>query len=73
MVGVIDARARRRESHTPRGSREVDLFPDGTLDVDDDSLGQPLVIGAFHSGLQSKGDQTERYLATPRLPFRGRR
>ena len=52
-------------------SMEVDLFPDGTLDMDDDSLASlDLVLGAFHSDLRSKEDQTERYLAAlaqPRL------
>ena len=50
-------------------SMEVDLFPDGTLDMDDDSLGSlDLVLGAFHSELRSKGDQTERYLAALNQP-----
>jgi histidinol phosphatase-like PHP family hydrolase len=45
-------------------SMEVDLFPDGTLDMDDDSLASlDLVLGAFHSELRVKEDQTERYLA----------
>jgi len=52
-------------------SMEVDLFADGTLDMDDDSLASlDLVLGAFHSELRVKEDQTERYLAAlgqPRL------
>jgi putative hydrolase len=52
-------------------SMEVDLFADGTLDMDDETLaGLDLVLGAFHSALRSKDDQTERYLAAlgqPRL------
>ncbi len=52
-------------------SMEVDLFPDGTLDMDGDSLASlDLVLGAFHSQLRSRDDQTERYLAAlgqPRL------
>jgi histidinol phosphatase-like PHP family hydrolase len=52
-------------------SMEVDLFADGTLDMDDDSLASlDLVLGAFHSELRSKDDQTGRYLAAlgqPRL------
>jgi histidinol phosphatase-like PHP family hydrolase len=52
-------------------SMEVDLFPDGTLDMDEDSLASlDLVLGAFHSALRSKEDETERYLAAldqPRL------
>jgi histidinol phosphatase-like PHP family hydrolase len=50
-------------------SMEVDLFPDGTLDGDDDTLGSlDLVLGAFHSKLRSKDDETERYLAALRQP-----
>jgi histidinol phosphatase-like PHP family hydrolase len=50
-------------------SMEVDVFPDGTLDMDDDSLASlDLVLGAFHSALRSKDDQTERYLAAIRQP-----
>ena len=50
-------------------SMEVDLFPDGTLDMDDDSLASlDLVLGAFHSALRSKDDQTDRYLAALRQP-----
>jgi putative hydrolase len=45
-------------------SMEVDVFPDGTLDMDDDSLASlDLVLGAFHSELRAKEDRTERYLA----------
>jgi putative hydrolase len=50
-------------------SMEVDVFVDGTLDADDDALaGLDLVLGAFHSALRSKDDQTERYLAALRQP-----
>lgn len=50
-------------------SMEVDLFPDGTLDGDDDTLaGLDLVLGAFHSALRAKDDQTGRYLAALRQP-----
>jgi DNA polymerase (family 10) len=50
-------------------SMEVDLFPDGTLDMDNESLtGLDLVLGAFHSDLRSKEDQTERYLAALNQP-----
>jgi histidinol phosphatase-like PHP family hydrolase len=52
-------------------SMEVDVFPDGTLDMDEDSLASlDLVLGALHSVLRSKDDQTERYLTAlgqPRL------
>ena len=44
-------------------SMEVDLFADGSIDMDDDSLGSlDVVLGAFHSALRAKDDQTERYL-----------
>jgi histidinol phosphatase-like PHP family hydrolase len=50
-------------------SMEVDLFPDGSIDMDDESLASlDLVLGAFHSELRSKDDQTERYLAALRQP-----
>jgi DNA polymerase (family 10) len=50
-------------------SMEVDLFPDGTLDMDDGSLaGLDLVLGAFHSELRSTVDETDRYLAALRQP-----
>ena len=50
-------------------SMEVDLFADGSLDMDDASLANlDLVLGAFHSALRAKDDQTERYLAALRQP-----
>ena len=50
-------------------SMEVDLFPDGSLDMDDDSLASlDLVLGALHSALRLKDDQTERYLTALRQP-----
>lgn len=50
-------------------SMEVDLFPDGTLDMDDPTLSTlDLVLGAFHTKLRSKEDETERYLAALRQP-----
>ena len=50
-------------------SMEVDLFPDGAIDMDDASLaGLDLVLGAFHSKLRSKDDETDRYLAALRQP-----
>ena len=50
-------------------SQEVDLFADGSIDMDDDSLGSlDLVLGAFHSALRSKEDETERYLAALNQP-----
>jgi DNA polymerase (family 10) len=50
-------------------SMEVDLFADGRIDMDEASLGSlDLVLGAFHSALRSKEDETERYLAALRQP-----
>src|SRR5262245_2388625 len=50
-------------------SQEVDLFADGSIDMDDVSLGSlDLVLGAFHSALRVKEDQTERYVAALRQP-----
>ena len=50
-------------------SMEVDLFPDGTLDMNDASLaGLDLVLGAFHSKLRSSVDETDRYIAALRQP-----
>jgi histidinol phosphatase-like PHP family hydrolase len=50
-------------------SIEVDVFSDGALDMDDESLASlDLVLGAFHSKLRSTEDETERYLAALRQP-----
>jgi histidinol phosphatase-like PHP family hydrolase len=50
-------------------SMEVDVFPDGTMDMDDESLSTlDLVLGAFHSKLRSTVDETDRYLAALRQP-----
>ena len=50
-------------------SMEVDVFADGSMDMDDDSLSTlDLVLGAFHSKLRSTADETERYLAALRQP-----
>jgi histidinol phosphatase-like PHP family hydrolase len=50
-------------------SMEVDLFADGTIDMDDATLASlDLVLGAFHSKLRSTQDETERYLAALRQP-----
>jgi histidinol phosphatase-like PHP family hydrolase len=50
-------------------SMEVDLFADGSIDMDDETLSTlDLVLGAFHSKLRSKEDETERYLAALRQP-----
>jgi histidinol phosphatase-like PHP family hydrolase len=48
---------------------ETDIFPDGSLDMDDASLASlDLVLGAFHSKLRSTEDETERYLRALRQP-----
>ena len=48
---------------------ETDIFPHGSLDMDDDALGSlDLVLGAFHSKLRSTADETERYLRALRQP-----
>jgi len=45
-------------------SLEMNLKPDGTGDMDPESLGRlDLVLGSFHSSLRVKEDQTDRYLA----------
>jgi DNA polymerase (family 10) len=50
-------------------SQEVDLFADGSIDMDDASLSSlDLVLGAFHSALRVKEEQTERYVAALRQP-----
>jgi histidinol phosphatase-like PHP family hydrolase len=50
-------------------SMETDLFADGSIDADDETLASlDLVLGAFHSKLRSKEDETERYLAALRQP-----
>ena len=49
---------------------ELDVFPDGSSDAMDPALLHQLdlVLGAFHSSLRVKEDQTERYLAALRNP-----
>ena len=50
-------------------SQEVDLFADGSIDMDDASLSSlDLVLGAFHSALRVKEEQTERYVTALRQP-----
>jgi histidinol phosphatase-like PHP family hydrolase len=45
-------------------SIEMDVFEDGTGDMDPDALaGLDLVLGAFHTKLRVTEDRTERYLA----------
>jgi len=50
-------------------SIEMNLNPGGEGDMDRKSLARlDLVLGAFHSSLRKKDDQTERYLAALRNP-----
>jgi len=50
-------------------SIEMDVFPDGTCDMEPHTLAPlDLVLGAFHSKLRIREDQTERYLAALREP-----
>jgi histidinol phosphatase-like PHP family hydrolase len=43
---------------------EMDVFDDGTGDMDPAALGRlDLVLGAFHTKLRERDDRTERYLA----------
>jgi histidinol phosphatase-like PHP family hydrolase len=49
---------------------EMNLSPAGEGDMDPDVLGSmDLVLGAFHSKLRLREDQTERYVAALRNPF----
>ena len=48
---------------------EMNLSPEGAGDMDPEFLGRlELVLGAFHSALRLREDQTERYLAALRNP-----
>jgi putative hydrolase len=50
-------------------SMEMDVFVDGSADMEPASLAPlDLVLGAFHSKLRLREDQTERYLRTLRNP-----
>ncbi|MGH2680239.1 MAG: hypothetical protein ACRDG8_07115 [Actinomycetota bacterium] len=50
-------------------SMEMDVFVDGAADMDPEALSPlDLVLGAFHSKLRVRNDQTERYLAALRNP-----
>jgi histidinol phosphatase-like PHP family hydrolase len=50
-------------------SIEMDVFPDGSCDMAPEALAPlDLVLGAFHSKLRMREDQTERYLAALRDP-----
>ena len=50
-------------------SMEMDVFVDGSADMGPEALAPlDLVLGAFHSKLRVREDQTERYLAALRNP-----
>jgi len=50
-------------------SIEMDVFPDGSIDMEPEALASlDIVLGAFHSKLRVREDQTERYLAALRDP-----
>jgi histidinol phosphatase-like PHP family hydrolase len=50
-------------------SIEMDVFVDGSGDMDPSDLGRlDLVLGAFHSKLRERSDATERYVAALRNP-----
>jgi putative hydrolase len=50
-------------------SIEMDVFPDGSADMEPEALAPlDIVLGAFHSKLRIREDQTQRYLAALRNP-----
>ncbi len=50
-------------------SIEMDVFADGSADMEPEALAPlDIVLGAFHSKLRIREDQTERYLAALRNP-----
>lgn len=62
-------RALRGSNLTVLRSIEMNLNPRGEGDMDPKSLARlDLVLGAFHSSLRKKEDQTQRYLAALRNP-----
>lgn len=59
----------RTDGVTVLRSIEMNINPRGEGDMDQKSLARlDLVLGAFHSALRTKEDQTERYIATLRNP-----
>jgi len=69
-VEIAEANAAMRpHAVTVLRSIEMNLNPRGEGDMDRKSLARlDLVLGAFHSALRTKEDQTERYLAALRNP-----
>ena len=50
-------------------SIEMDVFPDGSPDMEPETLASlDIVLGAFHSKLRVREDQTDRYVAALRDP-----
>ena len=67
-IAVVN-RAMRGAGLTVLRSIEMNLNPRGEGDMDAKSLGKlDIVLGAFHSALRTKDDQTPRYLAALRNP-----
>jgi len=61
--------AERGEAFRVLRSIEMDVFPDGSSDMDGEVVAPlDLVLGAFHSKLRMEEDQTERYVAALRNP-----
>lgn len=67
---IAEANAQmRHDGLTVLRSIEMNLSPRGEGDMDRKSLARlDLVLGAFHSSLRTKEDQTERYMAALRNP-----
>ncbi|MBV9100845.1 MAG: hypothetical protein JOZ46_08330 [Candidatus Dormibacteraeota bacterium] len=66
---AIDAAAAAASMRVLRGI-EMNIDPHGEGDMEPDALaGLDVVLGAFHSALRLKDDQTERYLAALRNPW----
>lgn len=70
QMAVIDAwNARPPEPIRLLRGLEMNLSPGGEGDMDPSSLAElDLVLGAFHSSLRAREDQTDRYLAALRNP-----
>jgi histidinol phosphatase-like PHP family hydrolase len=72
IVRIDDVNAELESANDPfrvLRSIEMDVFPDGSADMEPDALAPlDIVLGAFHSKLRVREDQTERYLAALRHP-----
>jgi DNA polymerase (family 10) len=71
-VRIDELNAKLRASGDPfrvLRSIEMDVFPDGSADMEPETLAfLDIVLGAFHSKLRVREDQTDRYLAALRDP-----